>query len=94
MTRTDIRDHFSRNKRRHDIDNALARLAHADMIECRRDASTNRPMVETWLPNIDHGNQLPGGRFKTVPSPVDSDSVATPQIPGPLPLSDTEPLEL
>lgn len=50
MTRTDIRDHFSRNKRRHDIDNALTRLFQAEMVECRRDASTNSPTVETWFP--------------------------------------------
>jgi len=50
MTRTDIRDHFSRNKRRHDIDNALARLAHADLVECRRGAAANGPTVETWYP--------------------------------------------
>lgn len=32
MTRTAIRDHFSRNKRRHDIDNALTLLVHAQMV--------------------------------------------------------------
>jgi hypothetical protein len=51
MTRTDIRDHFSRNKRRHDIDYALSLLRRAGMIECRRDAVGNRPAVETWYPN-------------------------------------------
>ena len=50
MTRTEIRDHFSRNKRRHDIDHALSRLSHADMIECRRHAVGNGPAAETWYP--------------------------------------------
>jgi hypothetical protein len=50
MTRTAIRDHCSRNKRRHDIDNALTRLIHAQIVECRRSASGNRPPVETWYP--------------------------------------------
>ena len=50
MTRTDIRDHFSRNKRRHDIDNALARLTDAGLVECRRHAVANGPAVETWFP--------------------------------------------
>lgn len=50
MTRTDIRDHFSRNKRRHDIDNALTRLFQAEMVECRRGAAGNGPPVETWYP--------------------------------------------
>jgi len=35
MTRTAIRDYFSRNKRRHDIDNALTRVTHANLIERR-----------------------------------------------------------
>ena len=48
MTRTDIRDHFSRNKRRHDIDNALTRLSQAEMVECCRGAAGNGPRVETW----------------------------------------------
>ena len=50
MTRTEIRDHFSRNKRRHDIDHALDRLAHADLIECRRDTAAAGPATETWYP--------------------------------------------
>ncbi len=50
MTRTDIRDHFSRNKRRHEIDNALARLTRADLIECRHHVVANGPAVETWYP--------------------------------------------
>ncbi len=50
MTRTDIRDHFSRNKRRHDIDDALARLVGADLAECRHHAVANGPAVETWYP--------------------------------------------
>jgi hypothetical protein len=50
MTRTDIRDYFSRNKRRHDIDNALARLAHADTIECRRLAVANGPRRRDLVP--------------------------------------------
>ena len=50
MTRTDIRDHFSRNKRRHDIDNALARLAGANLIECRRHRTGTGPLIETWYP--------------------------------------------
>jgi hypothetical protein len=50
MTRTEIRDHFSRNKRRHDIDDALSRLTHAGLIECRRHAVANGPAVETWFP--------------------------------------------
>lgn len=50
MTRTDIRDHFSRNKRRHDIDNALTRLFQAEMVECRRGGAGNGPAVETWYP--------------------------------------------
>ena len=48
MTRTAIRDHFSRNKRRHDIEIALVRLRHAGLIECRRDDIGNGPAVETW----------------------------------------------
>ena len=50
MTRTDIRDHFSRNRRRHEIDNALSRLSQAEMVECRRGATGNGPPVETWYP--------------------------------------------
>lgn len=50
MTRTAIRDHFSRNKRRHDIDNALTRVTHANLIERRHHDITNGPAVETWYP--------------------------------------------
>jgi hypothetical protein len=32
------------------IDHALARLTHADLIECRRHAVANGPAVETWFP--------------------------------------------
>lgn len=50
MTRTEIRDWFSRNKRRADIDRALATIQEAGLAERRRiSRSSGAAEVEVWL---------------------------------------------
>lgn len=51
MSRTEIRDWFSRNKRKSDIDRALFLLRDAGLVACDRVARTaGAPEVETWRP--------------------------------------------
>jgi hypothetical protein len=51
MSRTEIRDWFSRNKKRSDIDRALGVMTDAGLIERRKEArAIGAPEVEVWVP--------------------------------------------
>ena len=48
MTRSDIRDWFSRNKKRSDVDRALAVISQAGLAQARHERGNGGPAVERW----------------------------------------------
>lgn len=56
MTRTEIRDHFSRHRRRDQIDRALDVLEEHELAHLSREKTDGRP-VERWIVSPEHATK-------------------------------------